>query len=156
MLKRFSFSDSFMMLRSLFSWLNKSIFSFSLFHFPLFLLTLPTLSLPRRMLHGYEKKHNHLVNVSLSQPEKQQPPTIDENCATGSNNSHQQTGNGDIPQQHAPPLQVRKHFVGFIRIEIIYVSKCLCLVWDDKMWRMQKSVNKTKPSKKFCIFIAEA
>lgn len=42
----------------------------------------------------------------MTQPDKQQPPTIDENCATGSNNSYQQTANGDIPQQHAPPLQV--------------------------------------------------
>lgn len=45
--------------------------------------------------------------TNVSQPDKQQPPTIDENCATGSsNNSQQQTANGDIPQQHAPPLQV--------------------------------------------------
>lgn len=51
------------------------------------------------------------ANLSTIQLEKQQPPTIDENCATGSNNACQQTANGDIPQQHAPPLQVRNCLV---------------------------------------------
>lgn len=69
-----------------------------------------------------QKTHTHTrisiaTNPSLIQPDKQQPPTIDENCATGSNNSYQQTANGDIPQQqHAPPLQVSENcfVLGFI------------------------------------------
>jgi len=44
------------------------------------------------------------TTTTAAQSDKQQPSTIDENCATGSNNA-QQTGNGDVPQ-HAPPLQV--------------------------------------------------
>ena len=45
----------------------------------------------------------------MSTSDKQQPPVIDENCATGST-PIQQTGNGDIPQQqHAPSLQVCRY-----------------------------------------------
>lgn len=49
--------------------------------------------------------------------DKQQ--TIDENSATGSNNQ-QTTGNGDIPQQHAPPLQV-----SFIKISNKHFMNCV-------------------------------
>lgn len=46
------------------------------------------------------------IRTATQPSDKQQPSAIDENCATGSNNTHQQTGNGDIPHHHAPPLQV--------------------------------------------------
>lgn len=95
-------------------------------------------------------KNNEITSaatiVPSTQPDKQQPPTIDENCATGSNNSYPQTANGDIPQ-HAPPLQVSKIFRCFIPNEIIYESGCW-VRWVGGLWcdRIAESVNKTKPS----------
>lgn len=74
--------------------------------------------------------------TNVAQLDKQQPPTIDENCATGSN--LQQTANGDIPQQHAPPLQVRlKGLCCFSHstIVIIYVSeRFVVAVNDGQRW----------------------
>lgn len=53
-----------------------------------------------------KKNNTKAASATNATSDKQQPLTIDENCATGS--SAHQTGNGDIPQQHAPPLQVCK------------------------------------------------
>lgn len=85
------------------------------------LLNLPLSTLPASCCGAKNIIPTIAANVSSTQPDKQQPPTIDENCATGSSNSHQQTGNGDIPQQHAPPLQVSQS-LGF-RPE-----------WGDNLW----------------------